>query len=90
MAESIILLAIYLIMILVGLAAAAWVAASGSILSIDGMFFAAAAVTVAVVFVVAFAMSVRSGEFADVVNYIRGRKLKGKENEGSNSSGAAA
>ena len=71
MLETIILLAIYLVVGLAGLAVAGWCVATGQFLDIDGLFLTLACLSLAVVFLAAFALAVRKGEFAEAIALLR-------------------
>ena len=69
--EAIILLLIYLVVGLAGLAVAGWGVAAGQFFTMDGLFLVLVSLTLAVVFLTAFALGVRSGEFGEVLGRLR-------------------
>ena len=69
--ETIILLAIYLVLGLVCLAVAGWGVVTGQFLDLDGLFLVLVCLSLAVVFLTAFALAVRRGEFAVVLKRLR-------------------
>ncbi len=72
--ELIIELAIYLVISLAGLAVAAWGVVTGQFLDIDGLFLVLVCLSIAAVFLIAFALAVRKGEFAAVLAFLRRSK----------------
>ncbi len=77
--ELIILLLIYLLSGLAALTVAGWVMVSGQFFDIDGLFLALVCLSLAAVFLGAFALSVRKGEFSQVLSKVRGRKKAAPE-----------
>lgn len=69
--EEIILLAIYVVVGLTCLAVAGWGVVTGQFLDIDGLFLVLACLSLALVFLTAFGLSVWRGEFAGVLDRLR-------------------
>ncbi len=69
--ETIILLAIYLVLGLLCLAVAGWGVVTGQFLDVDGLFLVLVCLSLAVVFLAAFALAIRRGEFAAVMKGLR-------------------
>ena len=69
--ETIILLTIYLVVSLTCLVVACWVVITGQFLDIDGLLLMLVCLSLAVVFLTAFALAVRRGEFAGVLKRLR-------------------
>jgi len=73
MLEEVILLAFCSLITLVGLAVAAWEAATGRLFSIDGLWLTLIALTLATVFGANVAWSVYSGEVQEMLRQVRER-----------------
>ena len=69
--ETIILLMIYLVAGLLCLAVAGWGVVTGQFLEMDGLFLVLVCLSLAAVFLGAFALAVRRGEFAAVLKWLR-------------------
>jgi len=72
--ELIIELAIYVVVSLAALAVAAWGVVTGQFLDIDGLFLVLVCLSIALVFLTAFALAVRKGDFAEAMAFLRRSK----------------
>ncbi len=69
--ETIILLVIYLIAGLLCLAVTGWGVVTGQFLEVDGLLLVLVCLSLAAVFLSAFALAVRRGEFAALLKWLR-------------------
>lgn len=74
--ESILLLLFYLLGGLLCLAVAGWVVITGQFVDVDGLFLSLVCLTLAAVFLLAFGLAWRKGEFADVMAKLRAKKAE--------------
>lgn len=85
MVETVIELAIYLVVGLGALAVAGWNVATGQFLTMDGLLLTLICLSGAAVFLGAFALAFRKGEFGDLF----GRKRNGQQGGSTQASGTA-